>query len=179
MRTLFLIILTGLFLAACGTTITTKDRIVIPDQIENWQSFAWKTASTVENDSNYANANRVIRASTEQRLTDLGYRKVAKEDADFILNNTIIAHFETEKISEREERALRTIENLHQGPGSGFERIEHQQGEGFLRMTMRGPDGKLVWYGQVESVLDYQGQGTKKISPAIRKLLANFPASKK
>jgi hypothetical protein len=175
MRLVVAILISGLMLAGCSTGITVKDREVIPGKIQTWQTFAWKADLVVVDDQNFNQTNKSIRQAVGSRLTELGYRETSRDQADFLLTHSIFAHFEREKLSKREERAIRDEEILNPGSHRGEENIVHQQGEGFLYLAVTDKNDKLVWDGRVESVLNYRGQGAKVVTRAVNQLLANFP----
>jgi len=176
MRLVVTIIMAGLMLAGCGTAITAKDRVVMPEKIQTWETFAWKNDPLSVKDKNYNQANQSIRQAVNEKMTALGYRQVERGQADFLLSHSIFAHFEREKLSEREQRALMEEEMMNPGSHLGEGSIAHEQGEGFLYLAATGQDGKVAWDGRVESVLNYRGQGAKVITTAVNKLLSDFPA---
>ncbi len=175
MRIANLVMLATLILTGCASTFSVKDQVLMDGQIENWQTYAWAVPATNRNDPQTEAVTLKIRGAIEDELALKGYKKTSKGRADFLMQTTIFAHFEADKLSDREKKAILDQQVFDRDPAISRDNFSHEHGEGYLQVLMTQPDGQKVWESRLETVLDYRGHGLKKLDSAIRNLLANFP----
>jgi len=176
MRSLNLLVVVAVAISACATGLTVSQRFVSDVDVTGWQNYAWAKAERSTSDPRTDAANNLIRREVDSRLASMGYNRTSTDSADFLVSHSIYAHWEIEEMSDRDLEAIAEQAMMTGERATALDYGEREHGEGALYLFFAQPGGKVVWQGQVDTPLNYRGQGASKIPAAVQQLLADFPS---
>ena len=184
MRRLSLLLPCLLLVAAC--TASMKLSTESPEGVDfaALERFAW-----LDSDISYvgegspqfiSQLDAEIRGTVTSRLLAKGYVEAPVEQADFLVSyHVIVTRTEEPPLSRR----YRVFDNMDSAGKDGFviyreePRSPPMTREGTLVVFFMDKDNqRLIWQGMAEDAIGMPVTGLGKISPALRRLLADFPS---
>ncbi|MEE9141384.1 MAG: DUF4136 domain-containing protein, partial [Gammaproteobacteria bacterium] len=166
---------------ACVSTMNVTSSFTgEPFDPNQYATYSWTPVPERRNVTPKQEAiEEAVRKSVDAELTSRGYQLVAS-GGDLLIRQDGVLQVEVEELSKREERMVRAQEQMVMVEGETIvppaPTADISRFGTLLIYVSDTQSGRVLWQGRAEDVIDYEGQGRKKVPEAVRLMFDGFPS---